>query len=96
MRKTNLQKAVVLFVFLSFLVISASGLWAGPTSQTTVKPTFSLLLKSPIQFLLALFPGLLNRLNGDNPGKAQPPSSTSVTTVKPTGTIKSVRLGGGD
>jgi hypothetical protein len=96
MRKRNLQKAVVLLVFLSFLGISASGLWAGTSSQTTVKPTVSLLFRSPAQFLVALFPGLRKLFNIDNPVQVQPPSSTSVITVKPTGTIKSIRLGGGD
>ena len=95
MRKTNLQKAATVLVFLSFLGISASGLWAGPTSQTATKPTFGQFLQSPIQFLLALFPGLRHLFNNGN-GQTQSPGSSSVTTVKPTGTIKAIRLGGGD
>jgi hypothetical protein len=96
MRKGNLQKAVVLLVFLSFLGISASGLQAGTTSQTTVKPTLTLLFQSPLQFLAALIPGLRDLFKANNPNQVQPPSSSSVTVVKPTGTIKSIRLGGGD
>ncbi len=96
MRKRNLQKAVVLLVFLSFLGISASGAYAGTSSQTTVKPTLSLLFRAPAQFLVALFPGLRNLFKIDNPNQVQPPSTSTVKIVKPTGTIKSIRLGGGD
>ena len=94
MRKRNVQKAVVLLVFLSFLGLSASGLMAGTTSDRSVRLSFSLLLKNPAQFLAALFPGLRGILKIDNP--SQPPSSSAVKVIKPTGTIKSIRLSGGD
>lgn len=94
MRKRNVQKAVVVLVFLSFLGLSASGLMAGTTSDRSVKLSFSLLFRSPAQFLAALFPGLRGILKIDNP--SQPPSSDTVKVIKPTGTIKSIRLSGGD
>ncbi len=93
MRKRNVQKAVVLLVFLSFLGLSASGLMAGTTSTSgkTVKLSFSLLFRNPAQFLATLFPGLFGR---NNPG--QTANQGQVITVKPTGTIKSIKLSGGD
>ena len=96
MRKRNVQKAVVLLVFLSFLGLSASGLMAGTTSTSgnTVKLSFSLLFRNPALFFSTLLPGLRGLFGQDNPG--QTANQGQVTTVKPTGTIKSIRLSGGD
>jgi hypothetical protein len=94
MRKRNVQKAVVVLVFLSFLGLSASGLMAGTTSDRSVKLSFSLLFRSPAQFLAALFPGLRGILKIDNP--SQPPSSDTVKVIKPTADITVVKLSGRD
>jgi hypothetical protein len=97
MRKRNLQKAVVLVVCFAFLGLSASGLSAATTSQQPAKPGFfSMLLKLPAQWLVALFPGLRNIINPPQPTQVQPPTSSSNKVIKPTGTIKSIRLSGGD
>jgi hypothetical protein len=96
MRKRNLQKAVILLVCFAFLGLSASGLSAATTSQKATQLSFSLLINRPSLFLVSLFPGLRKILNVDDPNQIQPPSSSSVKTVKPAGTIKSIRLNGGD
>jgi len=96
MRKRNLQKAVVLVVCFAFLGLSASGLSAATTSQKPVKVTFSMLIKYPAQWLVALFPGLRNIINPPQPTQVQPPTSSSTKVIKTTGTIKSIRLSGGD
>jgi len=93
MRKRTLQKAAVVLVFFSFLGLSATGLMAGTTTDRSVKLSFSLLFKNPAQFLAVLFPGLRGFLGLNNP---QPPSTSTVKVIKPTGTIKSIRLSGGD
>jgi hypothetical protein len=95
MRRRNLQKAVVLIVCFGFLGLSASGLWAG--DRTPARTTFQVILNVPAQILAHLFPWLRNFLNPGNPAQTtQPPAANSVTTVKPTGTISSIRLSGGD
>jgi hypothetical protein len=97
MRKRNLQKAVVLLLCVAFLGLSASGLSAATT--TTQKPTkvsFSLLFRYPVQLLLNLFPGLRNIIKIDPPAPVQSGTTSSTRTIKPTGTIKSIRLSGGD
>jgi len=95
MRKRNLQKAVVLLVCLAFLGLSASGLSAATTSQTT-KLSFSLLLNRPALFLITLIPGLRNILNPGDPYQVQPPSSGSVISVKTTADIAIVKTSGKD
>jgi hypothetical protein len=55
-----------------------------------------MLLKVPAQWLVALFPGLRNIINPPQPPQVQPPTSSSNKMIKPTGTIKSIRLSGGD
>ena len=94
MRKRTLQKAAVVLVFFSFLGLSATGLMAGTTTtDRSAKLSFSLLFKNPAQFLAVLFPGLRGLFGLNNP---QPPSTSAVKVIKPTGTIKSIRLSGGD
>lgn len=93
MRKRNVQKAVVLLVFLSLLGLSASGLMAGTTSNSdkTVRLSFGLLFKNPGLFFTLLYNGLLGQGNlGQTAGQGQ------TITVKPTGTIKSIKLSGHD
>lgn len=94
MRKRNLQKAVVLLVCFAFLGFSASGLSADPQKTTTL--SFGLLLKYPAQLLVNLFPSLGKVIKIDVPAPAQSGTNGSIITVKPAGTIKSVRLNGGD
>jgi hypothetical protein len=94
MRKRNLQKAVVLLICFAFLGLSASGLSADP--QKTTGLSFRLLLKYPAQLLVNLFPGLRNVIKVDEPTPVQPATISSTITIKPTGTIKSIRLNGGD
>jgi hypothetical protein len=94
MRKRNLQKAVVLLVCFAFLGLSASGLSADP--QKTTRLSFSLLLKYPAQLLVSLFPGLGKVIKVDEPTSLQPGKDGSIITVKPIGTIKSIRLSGRD
>jgi hypothetical protein len=94
MRKRNLQKAVVLLVCFAFLGLSASGLSAAP--QKSTKISFSLLFKMPAQLLIKLFPGLQNIIKVEQPTQIQPTTDSLAKTIKITGTIKSIRLSGGD
>ncbi|MGA2532798.1 MAG: hypothetical protein ABSG19_07135 [Candidatus Aminicenantales bacterium] len=91
MRKRNLQKAVVLVVCYAFLGLSASGLSAATTSQKPAKLTFSMLLKVPAQWLVALFPGLRNIINPDQPTQLQPPTSSSANKIRTTADIMILR-----
>jgi hypothetical protein len=93
MRKRNLQKAVVLVVCFAFLGLSASGLSADENKP--IKLSFSLLFKKPGLFLVTLIPGL-RPIIGDQPAQVQPGTSNSTKTILPTGTIKVIRLSGGD
>jgi len=94
MRKRNLQKAVVLLVCFAFLGLSASGLSAAP--QTTTKLSFKMLVRQPGLFLVTLIPALRNIINVDQPTQVQPSTLSSSKLIKTTGTIKSIRLSGGD
>ena len=94
MRKRTLQKAVVLFVCFMFLGLSSPGLMAATTESETFNPT--LILKVPVQFLVSLFPFLLDLLMNDDPVQTQPTSTGPAWTIEATGTIKAIRLSGGD
>jgi len=97
MRKRNLQKAVALLVCFAFLGLSASGLSAATTSQQPAKSGFfSTLLKLPAQWLVALFPGLRNIINPDQPTQIQPPTSSSIKNIKTTADIMILRPSGKD
>lgn len=96
MRKRNLQKAVVLVVCFAFLGLSASGLSAAPTSQKPAKLTFSMLLKVPAQWLVALFPGLRNIINPPQPTQVQPPMSNSINRIRMAADIMILRPSGKD
>ena len=97
MRKRNLQKAVVLVVCFAFLGLSASGLSAATTSQQPVKSGFfSMLLKIPAQWLVALFPGLRTIINPPQPAQVQPPTSSSINKIRTTADIMILRPSGRD
>lgn len=77
-----------------FLGPFASGLLAADTGSTqTIDPT--VVLKAPAQFLINFFPFLLDLLS-NNKTTQTPTTDQAVLTVRPTGTIKSIRLSGGD
>jgi hypothetical protein len=95
MRKRNSQTAAVLTICLMFLGPLASGLLAADTGTTqTIDPTLA--LRAPSQFLIALFPFLLDFLSNNNATQTQTSTDQTILTARPTGTIKSVRLSGGD
>lgn len=97
MRKRNLQKAVVLVVCFAFLGLSASGLSAATTSQQPARPGFfSMLLKVPAQWLVALFPGLRNIINPNQPTQVQPPTPSSINKIRTTADIMILRPSGKD
>jgi len=94
MRKRFIQKAVALLVCFVFLGLSASGLMAAP--RETPRIDASLILKAPAQFLVNLLPFLRSLFQNNNPAQTQPTSTGTVNIIKPTGTIKVIRLSGGD
>jgi hypothetical protein len=94
MRKRNLQKAVVLLVCFAFLGLSASGLSAAPRKSSQL--SFKMLINEPGLFLVTLIPALRNIIKVDPPAQVQPTTSNSSKLIKTTGTIKSIRLSGGD
>jgi hypothetical protein len=55
-----------------------------------------MLVRQPGLFLVTLIPALRNIINVDPPAQVQPSTLSSSKLIKTTGTIKSIRLSGGD
>ncbi len=96
MRKRTSQPVAVLTICLMFLGPLATGLLAADTGTTTQTTDPTLILKAPSTVLLALFPYLLDFLSNNPPSQTQTSSNDVVLAARPTGTIKSIRLSGGD
>ncbi len=94
MRKRTSQPVAVLTICLMFLGPLASGLLAADTGTTTQTTDPTLITKAPSQVLLALFPFLIDFLTNSQPPQAT--ADSAAPTIRPTGTIKSVRLSGAD
>ena len=95
MRKRALQKTAVLTICLMFLGPFASGLLAADTG-TPQTPDPTMVLKAPSQFLLSLFPYLLDLLSNNKTSQTQTTTDGTTITIKTTADITVLRVSGRD